>query len=262
MKRYGKTVALDGVSLTVRPGELLALLGPNGAGKTTAIGLWLGLLEPNDGEVTLMGGSPIDVQSRLDVGVMMQEIALAPELRARELIAQTASYYRNPLSVEETLALTGTAALADKRYGKLSAGQKRQVQFATTVCGRPKLLFLDEPTVGLDITARETMWRTIRQPARRRLLDRAHDALSRGSRSARRSRRRDRERPRDRRGHRRGNARARLAQAHQRRVRRSPSTTSSAGRVSSTPGATPASCTSRRSMPSPSSADCSPATTA
>ena len=162
VKRYGKTVALDGVSLAVRPGELLALLGPNGAGKTTAIGLWLGLLEPNDGEVTLMGGSPIEVQSRLDVGVMMQEIALAPELRARELIAQTASYYRNPLSVEETLALTGTAALADKRYGKLSAGQKRQVQFATTVCGRPKLLFLDEPTVGLDITARETMWRTIR----------------------------------------------------------------------------------------------------
>jgi ABC-type multidrug transport system ATPase subunit/fucose 4-O-acetylase-like acetyltransferase len=161
-KRYGQTVALDGVTLAVRPGELLALLGPNGAGKTTAIGLWLGLLEPNDGEVTLMGGSPIEVQSRLDVGVMMQEIALAPELRARELIAQTASYYRNPLSVEETLALTGTAALADKRYGKLSAGQKRQVQFATTVCGRPKLLFLDEPTVGLDITARETMWRTIR----------------------------------------------------------------------------------------------------
>ena len=113
-----------------------------------------------------MGGSPIEVQSRLDVGVMMQEIALAPELRARELIALTASYYRNPLSVEETLALTGTAALADKRYGKLSAGQKRQVQFATTICGRPKLLFLDEPTVGLDVTARETMWRTIR-----RLLD-------------------------------------------------------------------------------------------
>jgi ABC-type multidrug transport system ATPase subunit/surface polysaccharide O-acyltransferase-like enzyme len=161
-KRYGKTVALDGVTIAVRPGELLALLGPNGAGKTTAIGLWLGLLEPNEGEVTLMGGSPIDVQSRLDVGVMMQEIALSPELRARELIAQTASYYRNPLSVEETLALTGTAALADKRYGKLSAGQKRQVQFATTICGRPKLLFLDEPTVGLDITARETMWRTIR----------------------------------------------------------------------------------------------------
>ena len=161
-KRYGKTVALDGVTLAVRPGELLALLGPNGAGKTTAIGLWLGLLEPNDGEVTLMGGSPIDVQSRLDVGVMMQEIALAPELRARELIAQTASYYRNPLSVDETLALTGTAAFADKRYGKLSAGQKRQVQFATTVCGRPKLLFLDEPTVWLDVTARETMWRTIR----------------------------------------------------------------------------------------------------
>jgi len=161
-KRYGQTVALDRVSLAVRPGELLALLGPNGAGKTTAIGLWLGMLEPNDGEVTLMGGSPFEVQNRLDIGVMMQEVALAPELRTRELIAQTASYYRDPLSVEETLALTGTEALADKRYGKLSGGQKRQVQFATTVCGRPRLLFLDEPTVGLDIAAREAMWRTIR----------------------------------------------------------------------------------------------------
>ena len=220
VKRYDKTVALDGVSLTVRPGELLALLGPNGAGKTTAIGLWLGLLEPNDGEVTLMGGSPIDVQSRLDVGVMMQEIALAPELRTRELIAQTASYYRNPLSVEETLALTGTAALADKRYGKLSAGQKRQVQFATTVCGRPKLLFLDEPTVGLDITARETMWRTIRS-----LLDDGCSIVLTTHYLEEAEALADRvvviaERPRDRRGHRRGDARARLAQAHQLRIRR------------------------------------------
>ena len=163
VKRYGKTVALDGASLTVRPGELLALLGPNGAGKTTAIGHWLGMLEPDSGDVLLMGGSPFDVQSRLDIGVMMQEVALAPELRVRELIAQTASYYRSPRSVEETLALTGTERLAGERYGKLSGGQKRQVQFATAVCGRPRLLFLDEPTVGLDITAREAMWRTIRE---------------------------------------------------------------------------------------------------
>jgi ABC-type multidrug transport system ATPase subunit/fucose 4-O-acetylase-like acetyltransferase len=162
-KRYGTTVALDDITVAVPPGELLALLGPNGAGKTTAIGLWLGMLEPDSGVVRIMGGSPLDVHRRLDVGVMMQEVALAPELKTREVIAQTASYYRTPLSVGETLALTGTEALADKRYSTLSGGQKRQVQFAIAVCGRPKLLFLDEPTVGLDVTAREAMWRTIRQ---------------------------------------------------------------------------------------------------
>jgi ABC-type multidrug transport system ATPase subunit len=162
-KRYGKTVALDNVTLAVRPGELLAVLGPNGAGKMTAIGLWLGLTEPDDGIVTIMSGSPCDVQSRLDVGVMMQEVNLAPELRAREHVALTASYYRNPLEVEETIALTGIEALAAKRYSKLSGGQKRQVQFATAISGRPKLLFLDEPTVGLDVQAREAMWRTIRR---------------------------------------------------------------------------------------------------
>jgi ABC-type multidrug transport system ATPase subunit len=113
--------------------------------------------------VSLLGGSPLDVVSRLGVGVMMQEVALAPMLSAREHIALTASAYRAPLSVDETLALTATAALADRRYGRLSAGQKRQVQFATAVCGRPRLLFLDEPTVGLDVQARETMWRTIRR---------------------------------------------------------------------------------------------------
>ena len=161
-KRYGKTVALDDVSLAVKPGELLAVLGPNGAGKSTAIALWLGMLEPDEGVVSIMSGPPTDVQSRLDVGIMMQEVSLAPELQAREIIDLTASYYANPLCLEETLTLTGTHALADKRYGKLSGGQKRQVQFAAAVCGRPKLLFLDEPTVGLDVQAREAMWRAIR----------------------------------------------------------------------------------------------------
>jgi ABC-type multidrug transport system ATPase subunit/surface polysaccharide O-acyltransferase-like enzyme len=162
-KSYGKTLAFDGLSLAVRPGELLAVLGPNGAGKSTAIGLWLGTLEPDGGVATVLGGSPLDVHSRLGVGVMMQEVALAPTLTAREHVALTSSYYRDPLPVDEVLALTGTEALADQRYGKLSAGQKRQVQFAAAICGRPRLLFLDEPTVGLDIEAREAMWRNIRR---------------------------------------------------------------------------------------------------
>ena len=160
-KKYGPTVALDGLSLAVRPGELLAVLGPNGAGKSTAIGLWLGTLQPDEGTALVMGGPPLEPASRLGVGVMMQEVALAPALTASEHVALTASCYRDPLSVAETLGLTGTRELADRRYGRLSAGQKRQVQFATAVCGRPRLLFLDEPTVGLDVPAREAMWKVI-----------------------------------------------------------------------------------------------------
>jgi len=162
LKRFGATVALDGVDLAVRAGELLAVLGPNGAGKSTAIGLWLGTLEPDSGTATLLGGSPLEVASRLGVGVMMQEVALAPTLRAREHVALAASCYRDPMPVGEALARTGIAELAERRYGTLSAGQKRQVQLATAICGRPRLLFLDEPSVGLDVGARETMWRTIR----------------------------------------------------------------------------------------------------
>jgi ABC-type multidrug transport system ATPase subunit/peptidoglycan/LPS O-acetylase OafA/YrhL len=161
-KRYGKTPALAGLDLDVRRGELLAVLGPNGAGKSTAMALWLGLLEPDAGTVRLLGRSPLDVGTRRHTGVMLQEVGLPLELRVRELIALTASYYPEPLTTEETLALTRTEALAARPYGKLSAGQKRQVQFALAVCGRPPLLFLDEPTVGLDVEARETMWRTIR----------------------------------------------------------------------------------------------------
>src|SRR5262249_19217274 len=141
-KRYGKTVALDGVSLAVHPGELLAVLGPNGAGKSTAIGLWLGLLEPDAGCATVLGGAPREVQSRRGVGAMMQEVALAPMPTAREHVALAASYYRDPLPVDEALALAGIEALAERRYGKLSGGQKRQVQFAVAIAGRPRLMFL------------------------------------------------------------------------------------------------------------------------
>lgn len=161
-KRYGTTVALAGVDLDVHPGEVLAVLGPNGAGKSTAIGLLLGLLEPDEGTASLFGRPPDDVAARRRVGVMMQDVALTPELRVRELIACASSYYVNPLTVDETLALTRLNALADRRYGKLSGGQKRLVQFALAVCGRPQLLFLDEPSVGLDVEAREVLWQTVR----------------------------------------------------------------------------------------------------
>jgi ABC-type multidrug transport system ATPase subunit/peptidoglycan/LPS O-acetylase OafA/YrhL len=162
-KRFGKTVALDNVDLQVNRGELLAVLGPNGAGKTTAIGLWLGLIAPDRGTVTLMGGAPSQIERRRKVGVMMQEVEIGRELEVRELLELTCSYYPDPLTPQQAMELTRITALADRRYVKLSGGQKRQVQFALALCGRPDLLFLDEPTVGLDVQARETMWAAIRE---------------------------------------------------------------------------------------------------
>ena len=161
-KRYGGMLALDDLDFVVRAGELVALLGPNGAGKSTAIGLWLGTLEADPGTVSLLGGAPRDVHSRLGIGVMLQDVNLAPMLNAREHIALAASYYGDPLSVDAAIALTGIAAFAGQRYSTLSGGQKRQVQFAVAVCGQPQVLFLDEPTTGLDVQARTALWRAIR----------------------------------------------------------------------------------------------------
>ena len=162
-KRFGRVVALDELDLEVRPGELFAVLGPNGAGKTTAISLLLGLAQPDSGSARLFGLAPFQLESRRRVGVMMQEAALAPELRVREHIDLFASYYAQPLTPEEAMEATGTTPLAKRPYGKLSTGQKRQVQFALAVVGRPRLLFLDEPTVGLDIQAREMVWAALRR---------------------------------------------------------------------------------------------------
>jgi ABC-2 type transport system ATP-binding protein len=161
-KRYGNIVALDGIELAVRAGELLALLGPNGAGKSTAIATCLGLVEPDEGTARLFGESPHALPARRHIGVMLQSAGLPDTLKVRELLAQTRSCHAQPHSTEDCVRLAGLDGLMDRRYGKLSGGQQRRVQFAMAICGRPRLLFLDEPTVGLDIEARESLWRTIR----------------------------------------------------------------------------------------------------
>ncbi len=160
-RTYGKVHALADVDLAVHAGQLLALLGPNGAGKTTVISLLLGMERPDAGHASLFGHPPQDLQARRGVGVMLQSAGLPDTLRVDELLRLTRSYYAAPYSTDECVELAGLEGLMQRRYGKLSGGQQRRVQFALAVCGRPRLMFLDEPSTGLDIEARQRVWQAI-----------------------------------------------------------------------------------------------------
>jgi ABC-2 type transport system ATP-binding protein len=163
VKRYGALTALDGLDLMLHRGELLALLGPNGAGKSTAISLLLGLTRADAGKVELFGRDPQDIEARRRIGVMLQSSFLPPTLTVAELLRLTSSYYPAPRTIAESAEMAGIADLLSRRYVALSGGQQRRVQFALALCGRPELLFLDEPTVGMDIEARQKLWAAIRR---------------------------------------------------------------------------------------------------
>jgi ABC-2 type transport system ATP-binding protein len=160
-KRYGALTALDGVDLELQPGRVLALLGPNGAGKSTVVSLLLGLQRADAGQALLFGQSPQDIAVRRRVGVMLQSAALPDTLSVGELLTQTRGYYADALSVADCLAIAGLEGLLGRRYGKLSGGQQRRVQFVLAICGRPQVLFLDEPTTGMDIQGRRQLWTAI-----------------------------------------------------------------------------------------------------
>ena len=162
-KAYGKTLALDGVSLALSQGEVLALLGPNGAGKSTVVGLLLGLLEANAGQTQLLGHVPQAIAVRRQSGVMLQSAGIADAATVHELLELTRSYYPAPRPLDECLGIAGLGDIAGRRYGTLSGGQQRRVQFAMAICGAPRVLFLDEPTTGLDIDARQRLWQAIRR---------------------------------------------------------------------------------------------------
>jgi ABC-2 type transport system ATP-binding protein len=162
-KNYGRVRALHGVNFRVRAGELVALLGPNGAGKTTAVKLLLGLMPPNRGKARVFGADPTNPENRKRTGAMLQVGRVPETLRVREHIDLFSSYYHKPLRTSDVLAAAGLEKIRDRKFAELSGGQKQRVLFALAICGDPDLLFLDEPTVGLDVEARRMLWDEIRQ---------------------------------------------------------------------------------------------------
>jgi ABC-2 type transport system ATP-binding protein len=171
-KNYGEIRALQSVNFEVRAGQVVALLGPNGAGKTTAVKLLLGLLQPNSGKTRVFGGDPTNPQNRMRTGAMLQVGRVPETLRVREHIDLFSSYYPKPMPLEQVLAAAGLEKLRDRKFGDLSGGQRQRTLFALAICGDPDLLFLDEPTVGLDVEARRALWEEIR-----RLVDQGKTVL-------------------------------------------------------------------------------------
>jgi ABC-2 type transport system ATP-binding protein len=161
-KRYGTTIALDGLSLSLRPGEIVALLGPNGAGKSTAIKILLGLVTPTSGNTHVFGSDPRKATTRTRVGAMLQVARITETLRVREHLDLFRSYYPHPLPIADVLRIAQLQGIEDRLFSQLSGGQKQRLLFALAICGNPDLIFLDEPTVGMDIQARRALWKQIR----------------------------------------------------------------------------------------------------
>ena len=161
-KRYGPVTALDNFSLTLHAGEVVALLGPNGAGKTTAVRLLLGLISPQQGTVRVLGRDPRDSDARIRIGAMLQVSRVPEMLRVREHIDLFRSYYPQPLSGAEVVRTAKLEGIENQMFGKLSGGQKQRVLFGLALCGNPDLIFLDEPTAGMDIESRRALWDQIR----------------------------------------------------------------------------------------------------
>ncbi len=159
-KRYGDVAAVDGVSFDVREGEVYALLGHNGAGKSTTVEILEGHRTRTGGEVSVLGLDPATGGRELRdrIGIVLQSSGIEPELSVREAIELYGSVYRRRRSVEELVGLIGLEEKVDSRIGSLSGGQRRRVDLALGIVGRPDLLFLDEPTTGFDPAARRRSW--------------------------------------------------------------------------------------------------------
>jgi ABC-2 type transport system ATP-binding protein len=161
VKRYAGRAVVDGLSLTVRPASVLALLGPNGAGKTTTVEICEGFRRQDAGIVRVLGRDPGDRALRPRVGVMPQSGGAYPGLRAEEMLRLVASYAAHPLDVTDLLDRLGLDDVRRTTYRRLSGGQQQRLSLAMAIVGRPELVFLDEPTAGLDPQARRATWELI-----------------------------------------------------------------------------------------------------
>ena len=163
-KRYGSIAAVDDVDLEIEAGQVYALLGPNGAGKTTLVEILEGYRTRDAGQVSVLGYDPQRQRGELNrrVGIVLQRSTPMEGLTPREMLSFTARLYDDPMDTDEVLELVGLTEHADRRGSKLSGGQKRRLDLATSVIGNPDLIFLDEPTTGFDVTARRQAWEVVR----------------------------------------------------------------------------------------------------
>jgi ABC-2 type transport system ATP-binding protein len=161
-KSFGTVRAVADLSLTLYPGETVALLGPNGAGKSTALDLLLGLKKPDAGAVRVLGATPAQAIARGQVGAMLQSGGLMEEVTVRELVGLACDLHPRAHPVDQVLAASDLTAIGDRKVNKLSGGQEQRVRFALATAGANDLIVLDEPTTGMDVSARQAFWATMR----------------------------------------------------------------------------------------------------
>lgn len=166
-KRFGELTAVDDVSLEIRPGEVLALLGPNGAGKTTLLDMVLGFAEPNTGKIRAFGEAPKHAASNGHIGAVLQDGGLLDDLTVGETIKMIAACHYSHAPVDDVMQRAGVTDFASRKVKKCSGGQKQRLRFALALLTDPQLLILDEPTAGLDATARREFWDTMHAEAKR-----------------------------------------------------------------------------------------------
>ncbi|MGW4464489.1 ABC transporter ATP-binding protein [Micromonospora sp. NPDC004704] len=165
-KTFGSVTAVDGLSLRIEPGEVVAFLGPNGAGKTTTIDMLLGLAQPTSGTVRVYGQAPAEAIGQGRIAAVMQTGGLLKDLTMAETVRMTATFFSHARPVAEVLDRAGITGIADRRVGKCSGGQQQRLRFALALLSDPDLMVLDEPTTGMDVEGRRDFWTAIRQDAR------------------------------------------------------------------------------------------------
>jgi ABC-2 type transport system ATP-binding protein len=161
-KSFPDLQALDNINLDMYPGEVLAILGANGAGKTTLINVLLGRLATDAGQIEIFSEAPGSIKVKRQTGTMLQVANLPETLKIIEHIKLFQSYYPEPMDIQKVLDYSGLAEMQNRYTRKLSGGEKQRLLFALSICGNPKLLFLDEPSAGMDMHARRRIWQAIR----------------------------------------------------------------------------------------------------